>query len=328
MGTGPISKEIDLNMTAICHDPSNTRHYAPGHPERPERYTAIIQALEGAGLMKELPRVPVRQATEQEFLAVHERPMIARIEETVKRGGGMLDPDTYCTPESWGIARDAAGGLIDLCCAVARGEHPNGLALPRPPGHHATAQVSMGFCLINHAAVAARALQDLGLAKKVAIVDFDVHHGNGTEDIFTADPTVFYASTHQFPHYPGTGRASDRGHGPGHGFTLNLPFPAGAGDTELIPAYADSIVPALTLFAPDFLIVSAGYDAHRDDPLAGLNVSSAGFAEISRLLVEAAANLCGGKVVFTLEGGYNLDVLGECLVDTARILMGAAGADS
>lgn len=315
-------------MTAIVHDPKNVLHAAPGHPERMERYTAIMEALGRSGLLGRMVEVPVRLASAEEIGRAHQPEMIAIIEQAVSGGGGMLDPDTYCTAESWEIARNASGGFIDLCASVAGGEHPNGLAVLRPPGHHATATGSMGFCLINHAAVAARSLQaeekSTGGVKKIAVVDFDVHHGNGTEDIFATDETIFYASTHQYPHYPGTGGATDRGTGKGEGFTLNVPLPAGTGDEAFILAYSQAIVPALREFSPDFIIVSAGYDAHRDDPLAGLEISTAGFRELCQLLTETAGELCNGKIVFTLEGGYNLDVLAICVADTADILLKAS----
>ena len=311
-------------MTALCHDPRNVLHAWPGHAERPDRYLACVEALDAAGLLARLARVPVRPASGQELGRVHAAGLIRRIEDTVRQGGGLLDPDTFCTVESGDLARNAAGGLIDLCQAVARGEHPNGLALPRPPGHHATRSVSMGFCLVNHAALAARALQAAGLAEKIAILDFDVHHGNGTEDIFAADPTVFFASTHQYPHYPGTGRAADQGTGPGTGFTLNVPLRAGAGDPELLTAWRQTILPAVRTFAPDFLLVSAGYDAHRDDPLAGLEATTDGLVEVGRLLVAAAGELCGGRIVFTLEGGYDLPALAACVTGAARTLLDAA----
>jgi len=315
-------------MTALVHDPENIRHSHPGHAERPERYTAVMAALAAADLPAEMARLPVRPAREEEILRVHRPAMIDRIANAAAHGGGFLDPDTYCTSESWKIARRAAGGLMDLCAAVARGQQANGLALLRPPGHHATAGKSMGFCLINHVALAAKALQAGSLSDRVAIVDIDVHHGNGTRDIFAEDASVFYASTHQYPHYPGTGPADDRGAGLGRGFTLNLPLAAGAGDDTIIPAYSDVIVPAVRDFRPDFILVSAGFDAHRDDPLADLTVTTDGYLEIIRILVAAAGESCSGRIVFSLEGGYDLEALAACVTGTARILLGASRENS
>jgi acetoin utilization deacetylase AcuC-like enzyme len=310
-------------MTALCHDPRNVLHQQPGHPERPDRYLAVMEALGRSGRLAFLTQTPVRPATAEEILRAHQPALVQRIDQLTDQGGGWLDPDTYCTADSRDIAFSASGGLIDLCAAVARGEHSNGLALLRPPAHHATAAVSMGFCLVNHVAIAARALQAAGLAGKVAIVDFDVHHGNGTEDIFAADPEVFYASSHQYPHYPGTGRAGDRGVGPGEGFTLNVPLRAGAGDAELLSAWRDTIVPAVEDFGPDFLIVSAGYDGHRDDPLAGLEATTDGLTGIGRLLIDLAGRCCGGKVVFNVEGGYELSALSACVSEAAALLIEA-----
>nr|MEE4268802.1 histone deacetylase [Candidatus Krumholzibacteria bacterium] len=315
-------------MTAIVHDPENIAHHHLDHPERPERYQAILEALSNRGLLERMADVPLREATSEEMARVHDHVLVSRIEEALLKGGGMLDPDTYCTPASWDIARRAAGGLTDLCLAVARGEAANGLAVLRPPGHHVTRTVSMGFGLINLAAIAARALQDAQVASRIAIVDFDVHHGNGTEDIFADDPTVFYASTHQYPHYPGTGRARDTGTGAGTGTTLNIPLAAGTGDDEFLAAYRENILPAVENFAPDFLLVSAGYDAHRDDPLAGLEVSDEGFQLLEEELMALAHRCCGGKIVMNLEGGYHLEALGRCVGHSAaRLLAAASGKD-
>lgn len=315
-------------MTGLFHDPQNVLHQAPGHPERPERYTAIVEALALAGLVEKMSMVAPRAATGEEISRVHQKAMINRIEKITNQGGGMIDPDTFCTAESWDLARMAAGGITDLCFQVAKGELNNGLALPRPPGHHATATGSMGFCLVNHVALVARALQSEGLAEKIAIIDIDGHHGNGTEDIFAADPTVFFASTHQFPHYPGTGPATDCGTGEGTGYTLNIPLSQGAGDDAFRAAYREKILPAVEKFAPDFMVISAGYDAHRDDPLVGLNVSNEGFDELTEDLLKSAAKCCDGKIVFVLEGGYNLDVLATCLTRCASLLLTAKGAST
>jgi acetoin utilization deacetylase AcuC-like enzyme len=310
-------------MTALYHDPENIAHAHPGHPEHPGRYTAVAEALAAEGLLARLAVVAPRLAAPEEILAVHDQRMLDRIADVTAQGGGWLDPDTYCTGRSWELARKAAGGISDLCAAVARGEHANGLALPRPPGHHATARASMGFCLINQVAVAARALQSAGLAAKIAILDFDVHHGNGTEDIFVSDPTVFFASSHQFPHYPGTGRAADQGQGAGLGLTLNVPLPPGTGDEDFLAAWSATILPATVRFDPDFLLISAGFDGHALDHLAMLEVSTAAYMELTAAILETARQVCYGKVVFALEGGYNLEALAECVTGTARLLLEA-----
>jgi acetoin utilization deacetylase AcuC-like enzyme len=301
-------------MTGLLHDPEFfARHNDAQH-------------VENAGRLAQLPAIaPVasvrcRAATDAELLAVHAPDHLERIAATCVAGGGSLDPDTYCCAASDEVARAAAGGLVDLCDAVHRQAYANGMALIRPPGHHATADRAMGFCLYNHVAVAAAALRCQGVPR-VAIVDFDVHHGNGTQDIFYADPTVLYLSSHQYPHYPGTGAANETGQGPGVGFTLNCPLAAGAGDDEFLAAYRECLLPALVAFAPGFILVSAGYDAHAADPLAGLQVTTAGYATLVDLLIQAAEVLCDGKIVFSLEGGYNPEALAECLSATARALI-------
>jgi len=303
-------------MTGFLHDPEFfARHNQPGHAENADR----LALVPGAGFA---PVVPWRTATDAELLAVHTPGHLQRVTEMCAAGGGMLDPDTYCGKDSDTVARAAAGGLVDLSCAVWDRTHANGLALTRPPGHHATADRAMGFCLYNTVAVAAAALRRRGVTR-VAIVDFDVHHGNGTQDIFYADGTVLYLSSHQYPHYPGTGAESETGRGPGLGYTLNHPLPAGAGDKQLLAAYENHLLPALAEFQPGFVLVSAGYDAHAADPLAGLNVTTAGFSQLVGLLVQAAAELCEGRIVFSLEGGYNPQALAECLIATGKILAAA-----
>jgi len=300
-------------MTGMLSEPGYfARHNTPDHPENAGRLALFSVAENVLSSTR-------RAAFDEELLAVHSAEHLQRLRATCAAGGGRLDPDTYCGPQSEEVARAAAGGLIDLCGAVLDRTHGNGLALIRPPGHHATAARAMGFCLYNHVAVAAKALVGQGVAR-VAIVDFDVHHGNGTQDIFYADPSVLYLSSHQFPHYPGTGAASEKGHGPGVGYTVNHPLAAGTGDEEFLAAYRDHLIPALVDFRPGFVLVSAGYDAHVADPLADLRVTTAGFAELVRMLVQAAGELCGGRIVFSLEGGYNPEALAACLTETVAVL--------
>lgn len=300
-------------MTGLLHDPQFfARHNQSGHAENAGRMGLFPQ-------FTSVQNVPRRAATDAELLAVHTSDHLHRVMAECAPGGVMLDADTYCGPESEAVARSAAGGLIDLSLGVSSGDYPNGLALVRPPGHHATADRAMGFCLYNSVAVAAAALRSSGVTR-VAIVDFDVHHGNGTQDIFYSDDRVLYLSSHQYPHYPGTGAATETGTGVGEGFTLNYPLPEGAADEEFLSAYRDRLLPALADFEPGFILVSAGYDAHMADPLAGLNVTTEGFAALVELLVESAAKLCEGKIVFSLEGGYNPRALADCVAATAQVL--------
>jgi acetoin utilization deacetylase AcuC-like enzyme len=295
-------------------------HRGPeGHPERPERLVSVARALRAAGLERE-QRVPVRAATDAEIGLVHAPGYFDDI-RTIDGKRGYLDEDTFFSPESFGAARAAAGAAIDLVLGAIRGEHPRGLAVIRPPGHHALADRAMGFCLFNNAAIAAAAARAGGCAR-VAIVDWDAHHGNGTQAIFWRDPTVLYASTHQFPFYPGTGAANETGDGEGAGATVNVPMPEGAGDEQFARAFDQVIIPALRRFRPELIVVSAGYDAWDGDPLAGLRLSTAGYRALAERVVAAADELAGGRVVCLLEGGYDLDGLAACVAGTYQVLRG------
>jgi acetoin utilization deacetylase AcuC-like enzyme len=230
----------------------------------------------------------------------------------------MLDPDTFTSRATHEVALLAAGAAVDAARhALAHGEPA--LALVRPPGHHAEPDRAMGFCFYNNVAVAAAALR-AGGAARVAIVDVDVHHGNGTQAMFYGDPTVLYASTHQYPYYPGTGAAAEMGEGAGRGFTVNVPLEAGAADAAFEGAYRTVIVPALDTFTPDAILVSAGFDAHERDPLGGLRVTTGGYARVLGMLDEAARRLCGRRIALVTEGGYHLDALRECLDEAERVL--------
>jgi acetoin utilization deacetylase AcuC-like enzyme len=284
-------------------------HRAPlGHPERPARAEAVRDALVAAGVRERGTHVVARIATDEELARVHAGAYLDDLTREVPGKSGWLDADTYFSPGTWEAATKAAGGVSELALRVLAGELSRGLAVVRPPGHHATADRAMGFCLLNNVAVAAAAARAAGAAR-VAIVDWDVHHGNGTQDIFWDDATVLYASCHQYPYYPGTGAPDEIG-GPGaRGATLNVGLPAGAGDAEYAATFDEVFLPALRRFKPDLLLVSAGFDAFEDDPLAGMRVTHAGFAAMAARLRGLADEICAGRIVVALEGGYDLDGL-------------------
>ena len=297
-------------------------HRASGvaHPERPERLTAIVRALNGAELFSRFVRMPIRPATREELERAHTSEYLTALEAEVKSGEGMLDPDTFYSSGSWTAALAASGSVIDLGRKILAGELDSGLALVRPPGHHATRDRAMGFCLLNHVAVAAADLKSRGA--RVAIFDWDVHHGNGTEDIFYEDPDVLYSSIHEEFNYPGTGRAQDRGRGAGLGVNLNVPVQSGTHDELYLNYFFAEIVPAIAAFGPDLIFVSAGFDAHIDDPLGGLNLTESTFARMTDALIAIQP-----KIVLVLEGGYDLAAIGTSTVAVTERLFAAGLAD-
>ncbi len=289
---------------------------APGHPERPERLHGIERALPtcGASLRDGAPR----EASDEEILRVHS-PEYLRSLHALEGRSAQLDPDTYVAPPSYRVARLAAGSTTELALRVARGEAQHGFALIRPPGPHAEQGRAMGFCLLNQIAIAARALASEGL-ERVAIVDWDVHHGNGTQHSFESERDVLFVSTHQFPFYPGTGALREQGNGAGEGATLNLPLPAACGDAEYLAVFSSVVVPALREFRPDMILVAAGVDAHERDPLGHMDVSTAGFAELARQLRAVADEQCQGRMLLALEGGYDEDALGASVCAVLEVL--------
>ncbi len=306
--------------TLFLTDPSSEAHAAGGHPERPARLRAILDHLDATGLRVRMHEVAPRAATDAELLRVHPAGHLARVAATSARSG-WFDADTYSTPASEGAARRAAGAVVQAVEAVLGGEARNAFIAARPPGHHAEPEIAMGFCLYNSVAVGAAAALAAGV-ERVAILDWDVHHGNGTQAIFEAEPRVFYASTHEYPYYPGTGHYSETGAGVARGTTVNVPLPRGAGDEAITRAYREVILPALTRFAPDLVLVSSGWDAHRRDPLAGLEVSTAGYTQVARAVIEAADRLCDCRLVVALEGGYDEHALAWCAGSLVSLLLG------
>jgi acetoin utilization deacetylase AcuC-like enzyme len=291
----------------VEHDPGR------GHPERADRLRAIRSRLAGSGLLSELDAREPRRATEAELVRVHGREHIARVRAVCERGAGALDGDTSVSSASFEAALRAAGGVLEACERVLAGEWRNAFCAVRPPGHHAERDEAMGFCLFNNVAVAAAALRAAHGIERVAILDWDVHHGNGTQHAIERDPSVFYASLHQWPLYPGTGAARERGLGPGEGATRNCPLPPGSGDAEWLGALEREILPELEAFAPGFVLISAGFDAHRLDPLASTCLSERAYAEMTARALELAARTAGGRLVSVLEGGYHLEALASCV---------------
>jgi acetoin utilization deacetylase AcuC-like enzyme len=310
--------------TAIVEDTRFLNHCGPdGHPERPDRLTAVRAAVDPQ--REFLTPIAPRAATPEEIFRVHTQEHFEIVGETAGRGPGRLDADTYVSAESFEVARLAAGGTIDLATRVARGEVATGLAAVRPPGHHAEGTRAMGFCLFNNVAIAARALQADEGVDRILIFDWDVHHGNGTQHSFESDPSVLYASTHQFPFYPGTGAADESGIDAGEGFTLNIPLPEGCGDTEYIGALQHLIVPAALSFRPEVILISCGFDAHHDDPLASMNVTGAGFHAMTAIMRSLSEELCEGRIAYVLEGGYAASGLME---GTTAVLDGMMAPNS
>lgn len=293
----------------------------PGHPERPDRLRAILQRLQESGLEDSLQALEPRKATHEEIAGVHDRDYIERVARTAETRGIYLDSDTFASPGSYEAALWAAGGLLAAVDQVVDGAVDHAFAMVRPPGHHAERDHAMGFCLFNNVGVAAEYLIQKHGFKRVAVVDYDVHHGNATQHMFYDREDIFYFSTHRFPFYPGTGAAGETGRGAGAGYTLNIPMAAGSGDEEYLRVFRDQLIPALREYRPDFLLISAGFDAHRLDPLGGMRVSDEGFAQMTGQLEAVAQEFCGGKSVYTLEGGYDLTGLAGSVEQVIGLLL-------
>jgi len=306
----------------LVYNPIYLKHDTGQHVENASRLEAITSYLGQTGLKQQLTPIKPRPATVKELSLVHHERYISFIQEVAKKGGGWLDADTVMSPNSYDVALYTAGGVIKATASVMNGEVASAFALVRPPGHHATPQRAMGFCLFNNVAVAAKyALASYGL-ERILIIDFDVHHGNGTQEAFYDNPQVLYVSTHLYPFYPGTGGIDETGSGEAEGTTINIPLPSGCGDAEYEQVFAQIIAPAAKRFKPQLILVSAGYDSHWADELALMQVSVSGFARVVKIIKELADELCNGRLVFSLEGGYNLTALAASVKATFDVLLG------
>ena len=295
----------------------------PGHPERSER-AEVMDVVVDRWRAKGTEVVAPREATREQLLRVHGADYVRRISETLGKASA-LDPDTYTSAESYDIALLAAGALVDGVERVMAGSHRTAMAIVRPPGHHAERDRAMGFCLFNNVAVAAAHARHLG-ARKVAIIDYDVHHGNGTQHIFEDDPQVLYVSTHQYPYYPGTGAVDEIGRDPARGFTVNLPLEAGAVDEDYRVVFDRVVLPVVTQFEPDLILISAGFDAHGNDPLGGMRLTTPAFGAMTAALRGVAEECCRGRLVAVTEGGYDLQALAASLDAAVGALDGPLSA--
>ena len=299
--------------TALVYDPAYLKHETGHHPENPERLKVIISALQqDESLWTRLQHLAPRQVTDDDIMRCHSHRLIDQIRSLCERGVPFVDLDTAICAQSFEIARLAAGAATVAVDEVFN-DASNAIALVRPPGHHASSNRAMGFCLFNNVAIAARYAQVHYGADRVLIIDWDVHHGNGTQEIFYHDPSVFYFSTHQYPYYPGTGSAGERGLDKGEGTTLNIPLPEGTSASAHREAFADALKAVEKAFPPDLIIISAGFDSRRGDPLGGLMLEDSDFEEMTKQVMDIADRNGGGRVVSVLEGGYNLHTLGEAV---------------
>jgi len=315
-----------MKRLGIVYHPDYLLHVPPfEHPESPDRLLAIMDRLESRKLLEKMAPITPEYADEGDVLAVHDRKYLNRLEMACRRGDLTLDSgDTYLNRHSYNVALLSAGGAIAGAKAVAEGAAERAFCAIRPPGHHASRDIGMGFCLLNNVAIAAKYLQARHDVGKVLIVDWDVHHGNGTQNVFLEDPSVFFFSIHEHPTfiYPGTGRRWEIGKGKGEGTTLNVPMSPGSGDEEYRVAFEQTLLPAAERFRPEFILVSAGFDAHIDDPLADIRLTYEGYRFMTRAVVGMAERFCGGKLVSVLEGGYEISSLTSCIEIHVRELLG------
>ncbi len=300
-----------MSRVGLVFDQAYTDHeMGPHHPESPQRLQAICSRLKSTGIWGKLEHVVPRPAERQWVELVHTSSYLDKLaDRSPSQGYTALDPDTSMSPHTLNAAYLATGGALSAVDAIMKGDIDRAFCAVRPPGHHAEADRAMGFCFLNTIAITARYLQQQHGLQRVMIVDWDVHHGNGTQHTFYDDPSVLFVSTHQYPHYPGTGRAMETGEGKGKGTTVNIPLSGGHGDDEYREIFHNVVVPAADAFRPEFVLISSGFDAHKDDPLASMGLTDAGYGELTTIVTSIANNFANGRVVSCLEGGYHLQAL-------------------
>lgn len=313
-----MSTGLHLDLSYADHETGSW------HPESADRIRAVVEALEISGAKASCEALAGREASDEELLMVHTEGYLAKVIREIdgQSQGQLSTGDTNFGPHSLRVARAAVGASLKAVDAVVSGTVANAFCALRPPGHHATADRGMGFCIFNNAALAARYAQRVHGLERVVIIDWDVHHGNGTQDIFYEDPGVFYFSTHQHPWYPGSGLGHETGRGAGEGYTLNVPLPSGAGMEEIGGAFMELFRKKMNLFRPDLVIISAGFDSREGDPLGQFTLSDADFAELTRILLDLAHETAGGRLVSLLEGGYNLTGLASAVTSHVKALRG------
>ena len=312
-----------MGRVGFVYDPRYLGHeMGHGHPESPERLRAICTQLQSSGTWSRLHQLPPRHAERQWIECIHESSYIDTLaRRSPKDGYTSLDPDTSMSSGTLDAAYLATGGALAAADAIMTGEIAHAFCAVRPPGHHAEADRAMGFCFFNTVAITARYLQQQHGVQRILIVDWDVHHGNGTQHAFYDDDSVLFFSTHQFPYYPGTGRGTETGGGKGQGLTINVPLSGGQGDDEYQEVFQKVLVPAAEAFQPEFILISAGFDAHREDPLASMDLTESGYAELTRIVASLAKNFSGGRILGCLEGGYHLHALAASVDQHLQILL-------
>jgi acetoin utilization deacetylase AcuC-like enzyme len=303
-------------------NPNHYQHFTTGHPECPERLEVVLALLRESGFRERLTEIEPRLATDEELSWIHPPAFLDELRRICDDGPGMIDMDTYAQPESYDIALTAAGSTVAATEAVLAGDIDSAFCAVRPPGHHASPENAMGFCLLNNIAIAAQTARKRHGIERVAIIDIDVHHGNGTQDAFYEDGGVLYVSTHLFPFYPGTGPPQETGAGDGAGANVNIALPAYCGDREYVSAFDQLVEPVVQRFRPELILVSCGFDAHFADPIANMSLSNAGYGELAARSLRLAEELCDGKIVFLLEGGYDLIAVPWGVRTVLEVLLG------